>query len=96
MIALDELKLETYEKEHAALTEYFSALDEHRQTINGIVSNGNWEGISCEMCKAVLTSLSNYLDNFQNDYTDFTNAFRELRVNVGSFATEAPSVQKLV
>lgn len=95
MIKVDELKLETYDTEHTTITEAFSTLDEHRETIKGIVNNGNWEGTSFEMCQAVLSSVSDYLDNFKNDYTDFTNGVAELRANVGNFVTESPAVQNL-
>lgn len=95
MIKVDELKLGTYETEHTALMEAFSTLDEHRETINGIVNNGNWEGASLEMCQAVLSAVSDYLDNFYTDYTDLTNAVKELRTDVGCFVSESPAVQNL-
>ena len=95
MIKVDELKFGTYETEHTALMEAFSTLDEHRETINGIVNNGNWEGASLEMCQAVLSAVSDYLDNFYTDYTDLTNAVKELRTDVGCFVSESPAVQNL-
>jgi hypothetical protein len=95
MIKVDELKLGTYETEHTALMEAFSTLDEHRETINGIVNNGNWEGASLEMCQAVLSAVSDYLDNFYTDYTNLTNAVKELRTDVGCFVSESPAVQNL-
>lgn len=96
MIQVDELKIGTYEDEHQSMLDSFSTLDEHRKTIRNIVNNGNWEGASYEMCQSVLAAVSDYLDNFNNDYTELASAVSELRTHVGSFVTESPSVQKLV
>ncbi len=95
MIKVDELKIGTYETEHTAMVGAFSTLDEHRETIKGILNNGNWEGASFEVCQAVFSALSDYLDNFHTDYSDFTNAVKELRTDVGCFVTESPAVQNL-
>ncbi len=95
MIKVDELKMDVYNDECTNISKAFSAIYEYKGEIETILNNGNWQGASQEMCKAVLAAVDDYLKNFYSDYQDLHNAINELCGDVGTFVSDSSSVQKL-
>lgn len=95
IIKVDELKLETYNTEHKAITDKLGELEEHKTTVNETLAKGTWQGDAYNACKGVLWVVNDYLAKFSEDYMQFNTDINELISNVDSFVNDSKAVGKL-
>ena len=95
MVKVDELKLETYDTEHASITGKLGEIDENRTNADNIMAKNTWQGDAYETCLAVLSEVNKYFGSFSGDYMQLNSNVTALISNVDTFVAKSEAVAKL-